>query len=172
MTPCYSVYKTSLILLLLVLLLLLLILLYYYCDAFAIKNLTLSSLLSLLLVFSFFFFFLLLLQYVIVFYFHCYYSYQALLFLSLSSASLVSKSTLLLSSYEFQPLKFSLTSNSFVCIKKSESVSKFCICTLFSIFIYVTFVSLLKLKSHCFSLVTLEIKVLFIHFNFRYNFLS
>ena len=79
----------------------------------------------------------------------------------------------------FNLSSFLLTSNSFPCIKRWKSVNRFCICTLINIFICVTFILFLELKSYvedclsqCSSLVTLEVKVLFIYFNFWCNFLS
>ena len=93
--------------------------------------------------------------------------------MSPSLALLLSKSTFFyFSLVNFSLSSFLLTNNSFSCIKRIKSVHCCCICTLLSIFIYITFSLFFDWLFHCFSLVTLEVKVLFIYFNFWCNFLT
>ena len=151
-SPCYSVYKPSLLVLLLLLLLILPLSL--LSLLLPLKILLFSLLLSLLLVFLFFFLLLLLLLllillylFVIVFYFYCCYSYQVNITIVVSIISfvkfLIYTCSLLVN---FRLSRFLLTKNYYSEIKRSKSVSDFCLCTLFLIFIYVTFILFLELK--------------------------
>ena len=145
--PCYSVYKPSLLVLLLLLLLILPLSL--LSLLLPLKTLLFSLLLSLLLVFLFFFFLLLLLYlFVIVFYFYCCYSYQVNITIVVSIISFAK--FLLYTCFlfvNFRLSRFLLIKNYYSEIKRSKSVSDFCLCTLFLIFIYVTFILFLELKS-------------------------
>ena len=109
-------------------------------------------------------------MFLITYYSHCSYSYQVGITIIVSIISFINFLNLRFCFY-FVNSNLSnclLTTNSFSCIKRLKSINRFYICTLFGIFIYVTFILFLELKSlvqhsqsYCFCLVSLEVKVLF-----------